>query len=63
MKCIAKNHNETNCLIKWGVSHKKYNPGKWCQECLEKYENTFLVIDYQKNKASENESKKRKHNA
>jgi len=35
--CKATKHNEYDCIIKWGVSGKKYNSEKWCASCKEKY--------------------------
>ena len=54
--CISVRHQEYSCLIKWGVSSKKFSVDKWCEGCMGHYTHTQLVQNY----VSENEPKKRK---
>jgi hypothetical protein len=54
--CTSPKHSEYTCLIKWGVSSKKFSVDKWCEGCTGHYEHTPLVQNY----VPENEPKKRK---
>ena len=44
--CSSNKHQEYSCLIKWGVSSKKFKLDKWCDECIEYYSHTFIVQEY-----------------
>ena len=44
--CTSNKHSEYTCLIKWGVSSKKFKPEKWCDGCIEHYSHTHLVQEY-----------------
>ena len=57
--CISNKHSEYTCLIKWGVSSKKFGVDKWCNGCIEHHNTTHIVVEYLKTKP-ENEPKKRR---
>lgn len=58
--CTSNKHSEYTCLIKWGVSSKKFKVDKWCKECIQHYSHTHIVQEYiatnerEKEKQSEN---------
>jgi hypothetical protein len=35
-------------MIRWGVSHKKWTPDKWCDACRKSYADTDLVKEASK---------------
>jgi hypothetical protein len=41
--CISKRHNDYDCLIRWGVSHLKWTPDKWCDPCRDHHKGTKVV--------------------
>jgi hypothetical protein len=65
--CTSNKHSEYTCLIKWGVSSKKFTVNKWCRECVQHHSHTHLVQEYLavneregKNEISDIESKPRR---
>lgn len=56
--CTSNKHQEYTCLIKWGVTSKKFTPNKWCKECIQHHKNTYIVQEY----LAENEPKKGQNN-
>ena len=44
--CTSPKHQEYSCLIKWGVSSKKFTVNKWCKECIDRHTHTFIVQEY-----------------
>lgn len=44
--CTSNKHSEYTCLIKWGVSSKKFKVEKWCDGCIEHHTHTHLVQEY-----------------
>jgi hypothetical protein len=44
--CTSNSHSEYTCLIKWGVSSKKFKVDKWCKHCVDKYKDTCVVKKY-----------------
>lgn len=45
-KCTSNKHQEYSCLIKWGVSGKKFKVDKWCNNCIDTYSHTHIVKEY-----------------
>ena len=65
--CNSNKHSEYSCLIKWGVSSKKFKVDKWCEGCIQHYSESYLVQEYlttnereTKKQISDNESKPRR---
>lgn len=56
--CTSAKHNEYSCLIKWGVSGKKFKIEKWCEGCINHYSETYIVKEY----LATNEREKQKKN-
>lgn len=56
--CTNTKHNEYSCLIKWGVSGKKFKLEKWCEGCINHYSETYIVKEY----LATNEREKQKKN-
>lgn len=56
--CTSAKHNEYSCLIKWGVSSKKFKVEKWCKDCIHHYSETYIVKEY----IATNEREKEKNN-
>ena len=54
--CTSSKHQEYTCLIKWGVTSKKFTVNKWCKECIDHYNHTYIVQEYLA--TNERESKK-----
>lgn len=46
--CTSSKHQEYSCLIKWGVSSKKFTLNKWCDGCIKSYSHTYIVQEYLK---------------
>jgi hypothetical protein len=44
--CTSNRHSEYTCLIKWGVSSKKFKVEKWCKECISHHSHTHIVQEY-----------------
>jgi hypothetical protein len=44
--CTSSRHQEYTCLIKWGVSSKKFKVDKWCKECIDHHNHTYIVQEY-----------------
>ncbi len=57
--CKSPKHSEYTCLIKWGVSSKKFSVDKWCDGCIEHHNKSHIVQEYLKN-APLNDGKKKK---
>jgi hypothetical protein len=55
--CTSNRHSEYTCLIKWGVSSKKFKVDKWCKECIDHHNHTYIVQEY----LATNEREKEKH--
>lgn len=55
--CTSNKHSEYTCLIKWGVSSKKFKVEKWCKECIAHHSYTHIVQEYM----AANEREKQKH--
>ena len=58
--CTSSKHAEYTCLIKWGVSSKKFSVDKWCSECIEHHNHTHIVQEHLKNKPTIEPKKKTK---
>lgn len=59
--CKSAKHSEYSCMIKWGVSSKKFSVDKWCKECIEHHNKSHIVQEYLKNiPANEPKKKNRK---
>jgi hypothetical protein len=65
--CTSNRHSEYSCLIKWGVSSKKFKIDKWCKGCIDHYSHTHIVQEYlttnereTKKEISDNESAPRR---
>ena len=59
--CTSPKHSEYTCLIKWGVTSKKFSVDKWCKECIDHHSHTYIVQEYLKNlPANEPKKKNRK---
>lgn len=56
--CTSNKHSEYTCLIKWGVSSKKFKLDKWCKECIAHHSQTYIVQEY----LAENERESKKEN-
>jgi hypothetical protein len=56
--CTSNKHSEYTCLIKWGVSSKKFKVEKWCKECIQHHSHTHIVQEY----LATNEREKENHN-
>lgn len=48
--CTSNKHQEYSCLIKWGVTSKKFSVDKWCKECVESHNKAHIVQEYLKEK-------------
>jgi len=44
--CTSNKHSEYTCLIKWGVSSKKFRVEKWCKNCIDHHSHTYIVQEY-----------------
>ena len=44
--CSSNKHSEYSCLIKWGVSSKKFSVDKWCDGCIQHHSKTHIVQVY-----------------
>ncbi len=55
--CTSNRHSEYTCLIKWGVSSKKFKVEKWCKECIQHHSHTYIVQEY----LATNEREKENH--
>jgi hypothetical protein len=58
--CTSNKHSEYTCLIKWGVSSKKFTVDKWCKDCIEHHNKTYIVQEHIKNAPANEPKKKRK---
>lgn len=47
--CTSNKHSEYSCLIKWGVTSKKFSVDKWCDECVKRHNHAHIVQEYLKN--------------
>lgn len=56
--CTSNKHSEYTCLIKWGVTSKKFKVDKWCKECIDHHNHTYIVQEY----IATNEREKENHN-
>ena len=56
--CNSPKHSEYSCMIKWGVSSKKFGVDKWCNGCIEHHNKSHIVQEHLKN-IPENEPKKK----
>lgn len=59
-QCTSLSHQEYSCLIKWGVSSKKFKIDKWCHNCIDAYKDTHIVKKYLAANEREKESNKSK---
>jgi hypothetical protein len=39
--CNSSRHQEFSCMIKWGVTGKKFKTAKWCEGCKEHYKDSL----------------------
>lgn len=55
--CKSARHPEYSCMIKWGVTSKKFSVDKWCEGCINHYIDCQIVQEY----VTTNEREKQKH--
>ena len=56
--CTSSKHQEYSCLIKWGVTSKKFSVNKWCMECISSHSHTYIVQEYLASNEREKEVEK-----